>query len=506
MSSRSLLTSPPTMRIPRPGPRERLAPDHPLGQAELGADRAHLVLEQHPQRLDQLELEVVGQAADVVVGLDRRRVVGAAGLDHVRVERALDQEADVLELRRLLLEDADELGADDLALRLRVVVAGQLGEEALFGVDVDERDAELAEGLDHLLGLVHPHQAVVDEDAGQLVPDRLVDEHRRDRGVDAAGEAADHPALADLGLDLLDLLGDHRLRRPLLLAAGDVAQEAGEDLGPVGRVDDLGVELDPVEAAVGQLAGGDRRARAGGQRGEALGRLEDGVAVAHPAALLLRQPAEQAAAAVAQDEVGAPELARLRRLDPAAERQHHRLHPVTDAQHRNLEIEQLGRERRRPRLVDRGRPAGEDQRLRRPLPDLLDRRASPAAARQRPRIRGSAARSAASTGPRNRGPAPPPRCPVGGAVGGSPSAPQGDGGSPAATGPPAERLELSHPIRQPPRRPRRGRSTPSRPTARSGASCPRSSAPARPSPRPAGRSGCPRSRRWPSRFSAPPSG
>ena len=49
----------------------------------------------------------------------------------------------------------------------------------------------------------------------------------------------------------VDLLGDHRLRRPLLLAAGDVAQEAGEDLGPVGRVDDLGVELDPVEAAVG---------------------------------------------------------------------------------------------------------------------------------------------------------------------------------------------------------------------------------------------------------------
>ena len=69
---------------------------------------------------------------------------------------------------------------------------------------------------------------------------------------------------------LRDLLGDHRLRRPLLLAAGDVAQEAGEDLGPVGRVDDLGVELDAVEAAVGHLAGGDRRAGAGGERGEAL--------------------------------------------------------------------------------------------------------------------------------------------------------------------------------------------------------------------------------------------
>ena len=41
-------------------------------QAELLADRAHLVLEQRPQRLDQLELQVVGQPADVVVALDVR--------------------------------------------------------------------------------------------------------------------------------------------------------------------------------------------------------------------------------------------------------------------------------------------------------------------------------------------------------------------------------------------------------------------------------------------------
>ena len=69
-----------------------------------------------------------------------------------------------------------------------------------------------------------------------------------------------------------------------------------------------------------------------------------------------------------------------------------------------------------------------------------------------------------------------------------------------------DRTLLSHRLLQPPPRPRLGRWTPSRPAARSAASCPRSSAPAQPSPRPAGRSGCPRSHRWPSRFSAPPSG
>ena len=52
---------------------------------------------------------------------------------------------------------------------------------------VDERHLEVAaERLDHLLGLALPEQAVVDEDARQLVADRLVDEQRRDGGVDAA--------------------------------------------------------------------------------------------------------------------------------------------------------------------------------------------------------------------------------------------------------------------------------------------------------------------------------
>src|SRR2546430_13618927 len=60
----------------------------------------------------------VGQAGDVVVGLDRRRSGAAPGLDHVRVERPLHEKARVLtavlgrEPAGLLLEDADELAAD----------------------------------------------------------------------------------------------------------------------------------------------------------------------------------------------------------------------------------------------------------------------------------------------------------------------------------------------------------------------------------------------------------
>jgi len=51
-------------------------------------------LEQLPQRLDQRELEVLGEAAHIVVALDRVAVLLLAagrrtGLYHVRVQRAL---------------------------------------------------------------------------------------------------------------------------------------------------------------------------------------------------------------------------------------------------------------------------------------------------------------------------------------------------------------------------------------------------------------------------------
>ncbi|MET0927311.1 MAG: GMP synthase (glutamine-hydrolyzing), partial [Solirubrobacterales bacterium] len=44
-----------------PGARERVAPAHPLGQAELLADPPHPVLEQRPERLDTL------RAADAIL-------------------------------------------------------------------------------------------------------------------------------------------------------------------------------------------------------------------------------------------------------------------------------------------------------------------------------------------------------------------------------------------------------------------------------------------------------
>ena len=108
------------MRTARPGPGERLPDDELFVEPELAADLAHFVLEQLAQRLDQLHPHPLGQAADVVMALDHRRLADDRHrLDDVGIQRALRQEIDLPELRRLGLEDVDERRADDLALLSR---------------------------------------------------------------------------------------------------------------------------------------------------------------------------------------------------------------------------------------------------------------------------------------------------------------------------------------------------------------------------------------------------
>ena len=117
------------------------------------------------------------------------------------------------------------------------------------------------EQVDDGLGFVEPQHAVVDEDAGELVADRLVDQHRGDRGIDAAGEAADHLALADLGADLFDRLLAEGAHGPVAGEAGDLADEIADQFGAVGRVHHFGVEHQAVISALLVLDHGERRVR-----------------------------------------------------------------------------------------------------------------------------------------------------------------------------------------------------------------------------------------------------
>ena len=305
-----------------------------------------------------------GQAADVVVRLDRRRDrLVAARLDHVRVERALDEVADLPELLGLPLEDADELLADRAPFLLGVGDAGELAEEALLGVDVDERDVEVvAERLDDLHGLVFPEQAVIDEDARELVADGLVDEQRGDRRVHSARERAQHALRPDLRADPLDLLLDHGGGGPAGRRVRDRVEEVLEEIVAVGRVHDLGVELHAVQSPLRVLEGRDRRRLRRGDDPCALRRRGDRVAVAHPADLLLRQVHEELAAL--DGELRLAELGDAGPLDPAAELLRHDLHPVTDAERRDAEREDARIDLRRAVRVDRRGPARENERQR----------------------------------------------------------------------------------------------------------------------------------------------
>ncbi len=195
----------------QPGTGEWLAPDDILGQSQLLAHRPDLVLEQIPQRLDELEAHVVGETAHVVMGLDRG-CTRRPRLDHIGVESPLHQETGVPDPGGGLLEDPDEGLSDDLALAFRLFDSRQQLQEPVLCLDMDEVDLEMgSKGVLDLLRLPRPQQPVVDEDASQLVADRLVHQGSGHRRVDSAGEPAYHPGIPDSAPDLLDLCLDDRV-------------------------------------------------------------------------------------------------------------------------------------------------------------------------------------------------------------------------------------------------------------------------------------------------------
>ena len=137
------------------------------------------------------------------------RLDAGLGLENVGVDGALAEEADSLELGRLLVEDLDELLTDDVTLGLGVGHACQLVEEAVGGVHVDELGAQLvAEHIDDLLGLALAHEAVVHVHAYELLADSLDEQRGNHRGVDAARKRQQDLAIAHLGAHGLYGLGD----------------------------------------------------------------------------------------------------------------------------------------------------------------------------------------------------------------------------------------------------------------------------------------------------------
>jgi hypothetical protein len=120
-----------------------------------------------------------------------------------------------------------ELAPDDLALLFRLGHAGERAEEGVARVHAVDLDAEVPrERVHDLIRLALPQQPRVDEDAGELVADRAMDERRGDGGIDAARQPEDHRIVADLRANPGDRFIDVARHRPVAGATADVPDEA----------------------------------------------------------------------------------------------------------------------------------------------------------------------------------------------------------------------------------------------------------------------------------------
>ena len=238
---------------------------------------------------------------------------------------------------------------------------------------MDQRNVVMpAEQRHHLSRLAGPQQAVIDKDTGQLLADRLVDQHRRHRGIHPARQAADHLAVSHLRADRLDRTGAVRGHRPASRTAADPQRKTRQQRAAILGMDHLGMELHAVIAALVIRHGGKGRAGGCGDNPEPGRQLGDMVAMAHPdgAGLACRpQPFEQGAA-LADLERGAAELAAGAGLDPSAKLLAHGLLAITDAENRHIKVEHLLRGARRVRHRHRIRSARQDDPARRGSGDL----------------------------------------------------------------------------------------------------------------------------------------
>src|SRR5215212_4527149 len=123
------------------------------------------------------------------------------------------------------------------------------------------------------------------------------------------------------------------------------------------------MELDPVTPLLGILERDDGDRRRLGRYLETIGDREDSVAVARPGLLGVGRAGEEALVTL-DDQVGPAILPDLDSPHLPALHERHELHPVTDAEHRRPEVEEIRPHPRRPLLVYAIGPARKDDTLR----------------------------------------------------------------------------------------------------------------------------------------------
>ena len=200
----------------------------------------------------------------------------------------------------------------------------------------------VAEGGFDGLAFVFSEEAVVDEDAFELVADGFVEERGEDGGIDAAGEAADDGVGTDLFADGVEGVVDDVGHLPGAAGFADAVEEVFDDLRAVGGVGDFGVELDGVEGFGGVAHGGHGAGGGGGEGEEGGAEVFDLIAVGHPDGGFGGDAVEEVGGVLREVEFGAAVFAGGGGFDVATEELCGDLQAGADAEDGDAEFEDAG--------------------------------------------------------------------------------------------------------------------------------------------------------------------
>lgn len=347
------------------GPREGLAPDQFLRQAQGFTQGADFVLEEHAQGLDELgEAQFLRQAAHIVVALDDGGIGALAALDHVRIDGALGKVVQFAERGRFLLEDFNEIPADDVPLFLRLRDALEIRKEAFGSVRTNETHREeMAEDMADLIAFSFAQETVVHKNAGEALADGFIDQGGNYRRVHTAGQGQQYGSVfADGFTDLLNGglgVGTHG---PVAGAAAEAEEEVTDQHGSFLGMGHFRMELHAADLLILVDHGGNGavvRFRDHPETGRA---GTDLPGMAHPAVGRRLHTAEEAGLFLHPDRDTAV-FPFFGFFNSTAQEQGSQLHAVADSQHRDSCFIQGRINPGRVNVMDAGGTAGKDDAL-----------------------------------------------------------------------------------------------------------------------------------------------
>ncbi|MPN23940.1 hypothetical protein SDC9_171333 [bioreactor metagenome] len=217
-----------------------------------------------------------------MVTLDRACAARPA-LNHIRIDRALQQELRATELFRFLLKHANKFFTDDLSLSFRLCHTRELAQETFPCVHFDDVERKrVMIDLHDLFRLVLTQKAVVNKYAGHLAADRLMNQHTRDGRINPAGERADHTFVSNLRADARDQLLLEVCRAVVTAKVTNALEEVFKEFLTVLRMRYFRMELNSIHLALFVRKRRDWARISRRNRSKPLRRARDGIVVVHP--------------------------------------------------------------------------------------------------------------------------------------------------------------------------------------------------------------------------------